>query len=789
MVGKSSRNRAHLGWLGAGAAICALLACTDRSTPVNSAENPAKIPFDTGVEGLPQALPMGEILAKDGDTVRLTVSYVAKWISGQKIRMLAYNGMVPGPTLKVLQGAEIILLLKNETNLPTTLHSHGVRLDYHSDGVPGADQPATDSGGTTAYRIRFPDPGIFWYHPHFREDFQMELGLYGSYLVAPKDTTYWPPVHREVVLMLDDVAMGTDGMQPFYSNLPDHSLMGRFGNTFLINGDTAFTMHVKRNETIRFYAVNASNARVYNLGYSRDMDLNILGADNGRFEFPSNRETYIVAPSERAIFQIWFNDGLNDYDTLDLWNVTPTGVSVLGHFVYDADTARPDLSGSITSKQSPQVAASIDPFRPFFDKLPDEEVLLSGYMDMSAPLAKAAAAEHDADPTNKMGVEWSDSVHGPAMLEMNVLSNSRNMHWSIKDTRTGKENHEINWVFKRGSKVLIRIRNDSASTGPNPNYMYHPMPHPIHFHGQRFLVVRENGKVPLEGLAWRDSYLIGRGFTVDLLLDADNPGDWMFHCHIAEHIEDDMMGHFRVLDDVSSEQIPFAWSLSLSLASNLDSLRRDTTLAVAIPETVGGSINGFASIASGAALDPAAVLDGFAYFENADNPALKISAPLGAAGAFSFRAADLLGAAQSVRVKAYVKAKTAAYRVTPDTLRLTLDRRGKLKWSLDLDLAGDTSLAGLDGEVSVVSRMQGAVSGKVNGFDPVAQRDTVYFRNMIYPELFADVPLRADGAFSVDASDLVGSLDGLHTLHVFLRPKTGQRQMDPDTVRIHVSIP
>jgi FtsP/CotA-like multicopper oxidase with cupredoxin domain len=83
--------------------------------------------------------------------------------------------------------------------------------------------------------------------------------------------------------------------------------------------------------------------------------------------------------------------------------------------------------------------------------------------------------------------------------------------------------------------------------------MMHPMPHPIHFHGQRFLVVREGmpgqaQRPNLNGLVWRDSYLIGTGFTVDILLDAGNPGKWMFHCHIPEHLEAEMKGHFDVLD-------------------------------------------------------------------------------------------------------------------------------------------------------------------------------------------------------------------------------------------------
>jgi suppressor of ftsI len=786
MGAKASGARGILGWLGAVLAVFALAACSDKSTSAGPPDSGAKIPFDAGVEGLPEAAPVSAIEARDGDTVRLTVSYVAKTVAGRKVRMLAYNGSVPGPTIKAVQGSRITLILKNETNLPTTLHSHGVRLDYRSDGVPGLTQVSTGGGESFAYDIRFPDAGIFWYHPHYREDYQMELGLYGSYLISPKDTAYWQPVNREVVLMLDDLSIRGNVIEPFYSNLPDHALMGRFGNVFLVNGDDAFTLHVKRNETIRFYVVNASNARVYNLQYSRDMDLNIVGADNGRFEFPSSRENYLIAPSERAIFQLWFNDGLSDYDTLDLWNVTPAGVSVLAHFVYDADTAKPDLSGSITVRQSPQAAASIDPFRPYFDKLPDEEILLTGYMDMSPSLRKAAAVEHDPDPSNKMGVEWSDSVHGEAMLLMNDEADSRNMHWAIRDLRTGKENHEIEWTFKRGSKVLIRVRNDSATSPIDAPIMNHPMPHPIHFHGQRFLVVRENGKVPLEGLAWRDSYLIGRGYTVDLLLDADNPGEWMFHCHIAEHLENDMMGHFKVLEEVDTEKLPLDWSLSLALASPVDSLRRDSVLAMAVPAVVAGRVNAFGA---GSTASLTAALDGFVHLRNADEPARDIAAPLDASGGFSFVSADLLGAADVANVKVFLKPKTAAYRPSPDTLRLTLDRRGKFAWSLDLDLAGDTAFTALHGEVSAVSRMQGSVSGKVNGYDAAVVRDTVYFRNAIYPELFANAPLGADGGFGFDASDVVASLDGLHVLQVFLKPKSGLRQMDPDTLRINLSIP
>ena len=96
---------------------------------------------------------------------------------------------------------------------------------------------------------------------------------------------------------------------------------------------------------------------------------------------------------------------------------------------------------------------------------------------------------------------------------------------------------DIGWNFHVGDKVKIRIFND-------PNSM-HAMQHPIHFHGQRFLILSRNG-VTNTNLVWKDTVLVPAGQTVDILLDASNPGTWMAHCHIAEHLESGMMFSYRV---------------------------------------------------------------------------------------------------------------------------------------------------------------------------------------------------------------------------------------------------
>ena len=89
--------------------------------------------------------------------------------------MLAYNGSIPGPTLRVPQGAEVVVHVLNDGDLETTVHWHGLRLDNAYDGTHEVQAPIP-VGGSFTYRVRCPDPGVYWYHPHVREDYGQELG-------------------------------------------------------------------------------------------------------------------------------------------------------------------------------------------------------------------------------------------------------------------------------------------------------------------------------------------------------------------------------------------------------------------------------------------------------------------------------------------------------------------------------------------------------------------------------------------------------------------------------------
>src|SRR5436853_1022585 len=164
-------------------------------------------PFSTDATGLPEATTSAVVELADGDTLDLRLGAVAKRLGDSMVRMLGYNGSIPGPTLRVRQGSEVVVNVTNDGDLDTTVHWHGLRLENKYDGVPHETQVPIPVGGSFTYRIRFPDPGLYWHHPHIREDYTQEMGLYGNILVIPEDPGYWPPADRDVLLTLDDLLL------------------------------------------------------------------------------------------------------------------------------------------------------------------------------------------------------------------------------------------------------------------------------------------------------------------------------------------------------------------------------------------------------------------------------------------------------------------------------------------------------------------------------------------------------------------------------------------------------
>src|SRR5688500_12006501 len=184
--------------------------------------------FPTETAGLEQSRRPETVEVGEGAAFDLRIAPVAKQLGEHKVRMLAYNGSVPGPTLKVAEGSEILVNVENQGDLEATVHWHGLRLDNRYDGTHETQRPM-EVGERFQYRLQFPDPDVYWYHPHIRQDYGQELGLYGNILVVPANPDYWSPAHREELITLDDILIEDGRVAPFSPEETTYSAMGRFG--------------------------------------------------------------------------------------------------------------------------------------------------------------------------------------------------------------------------------------------------------------------------------------------------------------------------------------------------------------------------------------------------------------------------------------------------------------------------------------------------------------------------------------------------------------------------------
>jgi FtsP/CotA-like multicopper oxidase with cupredoxin domain len=244
----------------------------------------------------------------------------------------------------------------------------------------------------------------------------------------------------------------------------------------------------------------------------------------------------VLSPAERYVVEVRFERA----GRIALVNAVQGINHLIGEFEAAVDTlgvvtvgdtpASPDYSRQFTVlRANAAVSRDIDRYRPEFERAPDLSLVLT--LEVNA-LPLTTVQLMNVDTAYRSPVEWVDG-----MPEMNWLSTSKQVRWILRDAATGKENMDIGWRVRQGSVVKLRIFNDPKS--------FHPMQHPIHLHGQRMLVVSRDG-VATGNLVWKDTALIPVGSTVDLLIDASNPGVWMLHCHIAEHLGSGMMAVMRV---------------------------------------------------------------------------------------------------------------------------------------------------------------------------------------------------------------------------------------------------
>jgi FtsP/CotA-like multicopper oxidase with cupredoxin domain len=403
----------------------------------------------------------------------------------------AYGASVPGPELRFRQGERLRIEVENALPVDTTVHFHGIRLPNAMDGVPHVTQPPiAANGGRFVYEFDLPDAGTYWYHPHLGSPEQVGRGLYGALVVEEREPQ---AVDRDLVWVLSDWRLDREArIAGGFMSFMDASHAGRIGNTVTVNGAIRESFAVRAGERIRLRLVNASNARIYGLRFEGHKPWVI--ALDGHPVAPRAAEQVVLGPAMRA-------DVLLEC------------------------TAAPGSRHRVIDDFYPRRA-----YRLLDLQYADGKAGRKSFPDLAA-LPANPVAQPDLARAERHRVVFGGGMMGA----MPSQRQHRGMFWTVNGEimPEGEHRHAPMLTLSRGKSYLLELVNDTS---------WH---HPIHLHGHVFRVLRRNGR-PVDGVEWGDTVLIDPDTRAEIALVADNPGDWMFHCHVLEHQASGMMAVVRV---------------------------------------------------------------------------------------------------------------------------------------------------------------------------------------------------------------------------------------------------
>lgn len=413
----------------------------------------------------------------------------AEVVPGFMTDVLGFDGKIPAPTIRCRQGQPVTIRFTNNLNEPTTIHWHGLRIPIEMDGVPFLSQPPIMPGETFVYEFTPPDAGTFWYHPHVNSVVQLGMGLVGAIIVEESTPVHFDEEY-ELVLKhwhLDKQGRWKDLMIPRYS-----ARMGTPGEWGTVNGVHHPVYELKQNATTRLRIANVDNTITYPIAIE-GADAWIIAIDGNPILTPRKLTRHKIGPGMRV----------------DLALVAPhAGQEVIvqqmkGDFPFmlcKFTTAVSELPANPTLPQLP------------LNPVPDLD------LDNAIELDFVFEWEGAVTPASKSG----------KAVPKFWLMNKRAWEGMSKDNIP-----QPLAKLELGKTYIFDLRNVTQ---------YH---HPIHLHGHTFTVLEMDGRRLAEPFH-TDTVLLGKNGRAKAAFVADNPGRWMYHCHVIEHMKTGLMGYIEV---------------------------------------------------------------------------------------------------------------------------------------------------------------------------------------------------------------------------------------------------
>ncbi|WP_068828041.1 multicopper oxidase family protein [Pseudomonas sp. BMS12] len=404
-------------------------------------------------------------------------------VPGRSTPAWGYGGQVPGVEIRCRQGERLRVRFINQLEQQTTIHWHGIRLPLEMDGVPYVSQLPVLPGEYFDYDFICPDAGSYWYHPHTTSSEQLGRGLVGPLIVEEREPSGF---QHERTLSLKTWHVDEQGTFTAFSVPREAAREGTRGRLSTINGVSLPTLDLPARQVVRLRLINLDNTVTYRL--------NLPGAEARIYALDGNP----IKPRPLGK-NYWLGPGMR----------------------IDLALKVPAIGAELSLRNGPLRLATIRSV---------SSNAAPGDWPPALPANPVAEPDLSRAETLRFNFEWAATLASPNQGGPARYWQINGQAWDINDKTCA--DRPIATLKKDGHYIFV-LRNMAQ-------YL-----HPIHLHGMSFKVLSSDRK-KIEPY-FTDTYLLGKNETARIAFVADNPGVWMFHCHVIDHMETGLMAAIAVV--------------------------------------------------------------------------------------------------------------------------------------------------------------------------------------------------------------------------------------------------